>query len=264
VIQPSQSPWASPIVLVQKKDGSTRFCVDYRRLNKVTRKDSYPLPRVDDLLDSLAGAQWFTTLDLASGYWQVEVDPEHREKTAFTTGQGLYEFRVMPFGLCNAPSTFQRLMELVLAGLEWDICLAYLDDIVVFGRTFSEHLQRLRTVLSRIKSANLKLSPKKCQFFQQSVSFLGHIISCHGVSTDPTKVESIRKWPVPVDVQELRSFLGLASYYRRFVKGFADIAAPLHKLLQKCTFTWSEDCDIAFKSPKQKLLSAPVLGSNWL
>ena len=260
VIQPSQSPWASPIVLVQKKDGSTRFCVDYRRLNKVTRKDSYPLPRVDDILDSLDGAQWFTTLDLASGYWQVEVDPEHRQKTAFTTGQGLYEFRVMPFGLCNAPSTFQRLMELVLAGLEWDTCLAYLDDIVVFGRTFSEHLQRLRIVLSRLKSANLKLSPKKCQFFQQSVSFLGHVISCHGVSTDPTKVESIRKWPVPVDVQELRSFLGLASYYRRFVKGFADIAAPLHRLLQKCTFTWSEDCDIAFKSLKQMLLSAPVLG----
>ena len=260
VIQPSQSPWASPIVLVQKKDGSIRFCIDYRKVNKVTRKDSYPLPKVDDLLDSLAGAQWFSTLDLASGYWQVEVHPQHREKTAFTTGQGLYEFRVMPFGLCNAPSTFQRLMELVLAGLRWDICLAYLDDIVVFGCTFEEHLQRLRIVLSRLRDANLKLNPKKCQFFQQSVSFLGHVISRHGVSTDPTKIESIEKWPTPINVQELQSFLGLASYYRRFVKGFAEIAAPLHRLLQKGTFTWSEDCDLAFNSLKRNLMSAAVLG----
>lgn len=238
-----------------KKDGSICFCVDYRKVNKVTRKDSYPLPRVDDLLDLLAGAQWFSTLDLASGYWQVEVHPQHREKTAFTTGQGLYEFRVMPFGLCNAPSTFQRLMELVLAGLRWDICLAYLDDIVVFGHTFEEHLQRLRIVLSRLRDPNLKLNPKKCQFFQQSVSFLGHVISRHGVSTDPTKIESIEKWPTPINVQELQSFLGLASYYRRFVKGFAEIAAPLHRLLQKGTFTWSEDCDLAFNSLKRKLLS---------
>ena len=141
VIEPSCSPWASPIVLVREKDGSLRFCVDYRKLNKVTKKDSYPLPRVDDLLDSLADAQWFSTLDLRSGYWQVEVNPADREKTAFSTPHGLFQFKVMPFGLCNAPSTFQRLMGLVLAGFRWEICLAYLDDVVVFGRTWKEHLE---------------------------------------------------------------------------------------------------------------------------
>ncbi len=164
VIQPSQSPWAAPIVLVQKKDGSIRFCVDYRKLNQTTKKDSYPLPRVDDLLDALSDARWFSTLDLASGYWQVELDPADREKTAFTTSHGLYEFRVMPFGLCNAPSTFQRLMELVLAGLSWESCLAYMDDIVIFGRTFDEHVERLREVLSRLREANLKVNARKCQF----------------------------------------------------------------------------------------------------
>ena len=260
VIQPSQSPWASPIVLVRKKDGTVRFCVDYRKLNAATKKDSYPLPRVDDLLDALADARWFSTLDLASGYWQVELNPADREKTAFTTGDGLYEFWVMPFGLCNAPSTFQRLMELVLAGLRWEICLAYLDDVVVFGRSFEEHLQRLRLVLQRLREANLKLNPKKCQFFRQSASFLGHVISGDGVSTDPEKIQSVTAWPVPINTAELRSFLGLASYYRRFVRAFSVIAAPLYRLLEKeSTFRWTETCDEAFTTLKQKLVTAPVL-----
>jgi len=147
VIEPSNSPWASPVVLVYKKDRSLRFCIEYRKLNKVSRKDSYTLPRVDDLLDSLSDAQWFSTLELRSGYWQVEIDPGDHEKTAFSTQNGLFQFRVMPFGLCNAPSTFQRLMELVLAGLSWEVCLAYLDDVVIFGRTWEEHPERLRIVL---------------------------------------------------------------------------------------------------------------------
>ena len=260
VIQPSQSPWAAPIVLVRKRDGSIRFCVDYRKLNTVTKKDSYPLPRVDDLLDALADAKWFSTLDLASGYWQVEMDPTDQEKTAFTTSDGLYEFRVMPFGLCNAPSTFQRLMELVLAGLRWEICLAYLDDVVVFGRTFEEHLQRLRVVLSRLEDSNLKLNPKKCQFFCRSAAFLGHVISSDGVSTNPAKVQSVANWQVPINISELRSFLGLAAYYRRFVKNFAGIAAPLYRLLEKeVPFKWTEQCDGAFTVLKQKLITAPVL-----
>ena len=146
VIQRSNSPWASPIVLVQKKDGSTRFCVDYRKVNSITRKDAYPLPRVDDTLDTLSGSCWFTTLDLISGYWQVELEEKDKEKTAFSTPDGLFEFNVMPFGLCNAPATFQRLMDMVLAGLQWTDCLVYIDDIIVVGKTFPQHLQHLTQV----------------------------------------------------------------------------------------------------------------------
>ena len=260
IIEPSCSPWASPIVLVRKKDGSLRFCVDYRKLNKVTKKDSYPLPRVDDLLDSLADAQWFSTLDLRSGYWQVEVNPADREKTAFSTPHGLFQFRVMPFGLCNAPSTFQRLMGLVMAGFRWEICLAYLDDVVVFGRTWKEHLERLRLVLTRLQEAHLKLHPRKCQFFKQSVYFLGHVISNNGVSTDPAKISIVSNWPTPTNVTELRSFLGLASYYRRFIRHFAEVAAPLYCLQEKgSTFRWTANCRDAFEILKKKLTSAPIL-----
>ena len=260
IIESSSSPWASPIVLVKKKDGSLRFCVDYRKLNKVTIRDSYPLPRVDDILDSMHGAEWFTTLDLRSGYWQVEVEPSDRPKTAFTTPYGLYQFRVMPFGLCNAPSTFQRLMELVLSGLCWETCLIYLDDVIVFGRDWDEHLQRLRQVLSRLQEAHLKLHPGKCQFFRKSVSFLGHIISQHGVKTDPLKIQVVSHWPAPTNATELRSFLGLASYYRRFIPKFAEIAAPLYRLQEKeSRFSWAEPCQTAFDKLKQKLTSAPVL-----
>ncbi|GBO20384.1 Retrovirus-related Pol polyprotein from transposon 297 [Araneus ventricosus] len=159
IIEESSGPWASPIVLVKKKDGSTRFCVDYRKLNEITIKDSYPLPRIDDTLDALNGSQWFSTLDLKSGYWQVEIQPEDKEKTAFTTGQGLWQFKVMPFGLCNAPATFEQLMETVLRGLTSEACLVYLDDIIIVGRTFQEHLNNIRKVFQRLQKANLKLSP---------------------------------------------------------------------------------------------------------
>ena len=162
VIQPSTSPWAAPIVLVKKKYCTTRFCIDYRKLNDVTRKEAYPLPHIDETLDALAGAKVFTTLDLASGYWQVEVDVADRERTAFTTSHGLFEFQVMPFGLCNAPGTFQRLMEFVLAGLQWQTCLVYLDDVIVYGRDFDEHLERLREVFQQFRQAGLQLKPSKC------------------------------------------------------------------------------------------------------
>ena len=197
VIEPSSSPWSSPVVLVRKKDGTYRFCVDYRQLNKLTKKDAHPLPRIDDTLDSLQGSCWFSTLDLASGYWQVEVDPAHKEKTAFTTPFGLHQFKVMPFGLCNAPSTFQRLMELVLAGLQWSICLVYLDDIIIHSKTVKEHLARLREVFTRLRQAGLKIKPAKCHLMQKSVTYLGHIISEHGVETDPEKTHIIRHWPSP-------------------------------------------------------------------
>ena len=221
VVEQSSSPWASPIVLVKKKDGSTRFCVDYRRVNSVTRKDAYPLPRIDATLDTLAGSQWFSTLDLLSGYWQVEIEEADRPKTAFCTTEGLYQFRVMPLGLCNAPATFQRLMDLVLSGLQWSQCLVYLDDIIVLGRTFNEHLGNLQAVLQRLREAGLKLKPSKCSFFKHEVKYLGHVISTSGVAPDPSKIEKVANWPVPISMKAIQQFLGLASYvlsavYRKF------------------------------------------------
>ena len=260
IIEPSNSPWASPVVLVKKKDGSTRFCVDYRALNDVTIKNSWPLPRTDDCFDALTGSQWFSTLDLCSGYWQVEMSEQDKPKTAFTTGKGLYQFRVMSFGLCNAPATFERLMEGVLAGLPWEICLLYLDDVIVHAPTVAEEFTRLQTVFQRLRNAKLKLSPKKCFLLQRSVSFLGHVISNEGVSTDPKKVEAVRDWPNPQTVKDVRRFLGLSSYYRRFIKNFADIARPLHKLTEEGReFKWSSECEDAFNQLKRALTTTPVL-----
>ena len=224
VIQPSCSPRAAPIVLVQKKDGSTRFCVDYRKLNSVTRKDAYPLPQITDTLDSLHGSRWFSTLDLASGYWQVELDQSDCHRTAFCTPYGLYEFKVMPFGLCNAPTTFQRLMDLMLTGLQWSSCLVYLDDIIVLGKNFADHLHNVNLVLSRVRNAGLKLQPPKCSFFQEEVSYLGHIVSRDGVSVDPAKVQKVQAWPIPQSAKEVQQFLGLANYYRRFIYKLANLA----------------------------------------
>ena len=260
VIEPGQSPWASPVVLVRKKDGSLRFCVDYRKLNSVTKFDAYPLPRIDETLEALGGAQWYTTLDLISGYWQVGLTPEARLKSAFCVRSGLYLWNVMPFGLCNAPSTFERLMETVLQGLQWQSCLVYLDDIVIFARSEHEMLDRMDDVFDRLGNAGLKIKPRKCRFFAAETNYLGHVIGRDGVRVSPEKVAAVKDWPVPECATEVRSFLGTASYYRRFVAGFATIAAPLHDLTGKdVPFVWSPECQRSFDRLKDVLSEAPVL-----
>ena len=259
-VKESSSPWSFPVVLATKKDGSQRLCVDYRQLNAVTIKDAFPLPRVDDSLAALSGSRWFSTLDLASGYWQVAMDAGTQEKAAFVTSSGLYEWTVMPFGLCNAHSTFARLMELVLKGLHWKICLIYLDDVIVMGRTFEEELERLKEVFERLARAGLKLKPKKCFLFQKRVSYLGHVVTDEGIAADPEKVEQVRTWPTPENSTEVKSFLGLASYYRRFIPDFSTIAKPLYKLTEaKAEFAWTEQCQLAFDSLKGLLTSGRVL-----
>ncbi|KAG1946509.1 thy-1 membrane glycoprotein [Pimephales promelas] len=215
IIEPSDSPWAAPMVMVRKKTGAWRPCVDFRRLNAVTRKDSYPLLRIDDALDYVAGSCWFSSLDLRSGYWQVELAAEARPKTAFTIGQGLWQFKVMPFGLCNAPATFERLMEQVLKDIPRTRCVVYLDDLLVHARDFDQAVHNLREVLTAIRSAGLRLNPAECNLLTRQTQFLGHVVSESGVATDPTKVAAVRDWPPTTNLTELRSFLGLASYYRR-------------------------------------------------
>ncbi|KAL2086104.1 hypothetical protein ACEWY4_017163 [Coilia grayii] len=272
VVRVSCSPYSSPIVVVQKKDGTIRLCVDYRQLNARTRKDAFPLPRIEESLDALTGATLFSTLDMASGYNQVPVAEQDKAKTAFCTPFGLFEFNRMPFGLCNAPSTFQRLMERIFGDERFSSLLLYLDDIVVFSTSFESHLKRLDLVLQRLQQHNLKLKLAKCNFFQSKVNYLGHVISAEGVSTDPEKIRAVVEWKRPRTLTELRSFLGFASYYRRFVEGFAKCAAPLHKLvgvlqgLQKKARSntvegrWDAACETAFASLKSKMVSAPILG----
>ncbi|UYV82242.1 K02A2.6-like [Cordylochernes scorpioides] len=222
IIEPSSSPWVSPVVL----------------LNDITKKDSYPFPRIDVTLDTLAGSQWFSTLDLKSGYWQVEMHPDDKEKTAFTTGSGLWQFNVMPFGLYNAPATFERLMEAVLQGLATETCMAYMDNIIVLGKNFEEHLSNIEKLFKRLEAANLKL----------------------GVQTDPEKTETIRMWPTPKDLTQLRRFLGLCTYYRRFIPGFSNIARPLHRLTESGrSFVWTPDCQRAMDKLKEMLVAAPIL-----
>ena len=261
IIQPSASPWSSPVLLLEKPNGEFRFCVDYWRLNENTKKDAYPLPQIDEPLDALGNAAWFSTLDLQSGFWQIPMRAADMEKTAFATHNGHWEFRVMPFGLANAPATFQRLMDLVLSGLHWTHCLVYLDDVIVFAPTEEEHLRRIDLVLERIRKAFLTLKPSKCHWMKESVKFLGHI-SGKGVMVDPGKINSVSNFPIPKNATDVRSFLGLTSYYRRFIKDFASRSKALADLTKKKrNLKWTEEAQKSFDDLKSCLTTAPVFRS---
>lgn len=263
VIEPSMSEWCSPVVIVFKKDGSLRICIDFRKINSVSEFDAYPMPRIDDLLDRIGAAGYITTLDLCKGYWQVPLEVSSRPYTAFRTPAGLFQFTVMPFGLHGAPATFQRLMDKVLQGCE-EFSAAYLDDVVIFSATWEEHVQHLRTVLQKIKMAGLTLNVAKCDWARQETRYLGYQLGKGEVRPQMDKVEAIQKCPRPQTKKEVRSFLGLAGWYRRFVPQFATIAAPLTALTtkhQKNPVNWTEDCETAFNTLKTYLCSSPVLRS---
>ncbi|KAJ0832489.1 putative nucleotidyltransferase, Ribonuclease H [Helianthus annuus] len=259
-IRPSVSPWGAPVLFVKKKDGSMRLCIDYRELNKITIRNRYPLPRIDDLFDQLQGAKFFSKIDLRSGYHQLRVRDQDVHKTAFRTRYGHYEFLVMPFGLTNAPAVFMDLMNRVFHEYLDRFVIVFIDDILVFSKSRVEHEDHLRTVLGTLRQEKLYAKFSKCDFWLEKVAFLGHIVSAEGITMDPSKVEAITKWPRPTSVTEVRSFLGLAGYYRRFVEGFSILALPLTQLLRKgVKFTWNDDREKSFEALKQKLVSAPIL-----
>ena len=259
-IRPSVSPWAAPVLFVKKKDGSIRLCVDYRALNEVTIKNKYPLPRIDDLFDQLKGATVFSKIDLRSGYHQLKVKEEDIPKTAFITRYGHHEFMVVPFGLTNAPAIFMNLMNLVLMPYLDKFVVVFIDDILIYSRSIEEHAEHLRIVLQTLREKQLYAKFKKCEFWLEEVSFLGHIISRKGIAVDPAKVDAVLAWKSPTNVTEIRSFLGLAGYYRRFIEGFSQKAAPMTKLLRKgVPFDWNDKCEQSFQELKKRLTVAPVL-----
>ena len=262
LIEESSSPWTSPVVMVKKKTGEYRFAVDYRKLNSVTHHTSFPLPRIDDLLDTIAAAKakYFTTLDMFSGFWQLKLDPETSHKSSFITHMGQYQWKRLPFGLVGAPISFQAALSKILQGLNWKIVLVYIDDLLVISSDFESHLKHLGLVFERLREANIKLKPSKCQFATQKVLYLGHIVSKHGVEVDPAKTKLISDFPTPKNVKQVRSFLGLANYYRKVVKDYAKRAVPLNNLLAKNTeFQWKHECELAFQDLKEALIKPPIL-----
>lgn len=260
IVVPSTSPWSSPAVLVSKKDGNTRFCVDYRALNKITLDEPYPIARVEDALDLIEGCTCFSLLDVASMYWHVRMHPDDQMKTAFIVPQGLFEFTRMPFGLKNAPATAARVMNRVLAGLNYLICFIYFDDIIIFGRTREEHDELLKIVLERLKSHGVKLRPHKCRIGENHVDYLGYHIGVSGISPSEDNLKSVRSFKEPKNISELRRFLGLCSYFRRFIKQFSAIAQPLNELLKKnVSWRWTESESTAFQQLKKLITEKPVL-----
>ena len=260
LIRPSVSPWGAPVLFVKKKDGSMRLCIDYRELNKVTVRNKYPLPRIDDLFDQLQGAQYFSKLDLRTGYHQLRIRDDDVAKTAFRTRYGHYEFLVLPFGLTNAPAAFMDMMNRVFRPFIDQFVVVFIDDILIYSRSATEHEEHLRLVLQTMRDHQLYAKFSKCEFWLESVRFLGHVISKDGIQVDPTKVEAVVSWSQPTTVTEIRSFLGLAGYYRRYIEGFSSLALPMTKLTRKDTpFVWDDECEASFEELKKRLVSAPVL-----
>ena len=259
-IRPSVSPWGAPVLFVRKKDGSLRLCIDYRKLNQVTIKNKYPLPRIDDLFDQLQAAKVFSKIDLRSGYHQLRIRDEDIPKTAFRTRYGHYEFLVMPFGLTNAPAAFMDLMNRVFRPYIDEFVVVFIDDVLIYSPSMEKHKEHLRSILETLRTHKLYAKFSKCEFWLEEVQFLGHVISKDGISVDPAKIEAIMKWKTPNNASEIRSFLGLAGYYRRFIKDFAAIASPMTKLTKKgVKFEWTQECENSFQELKKRLTSAPVL-----
>src|SRR3984957_7233593 len=260
LIKPSTSPWSFPVVVVRKKNGKFRFCVNYKPLNDITKKGTYPLLRIDEILDSLHQAQWFTTLDLASGYWQIKVKAKDQEKTAFITKFGTFEFKVMPFGLCNIPATFQRTMNQILRDIIDKFIWVYLDDVLLYSKQFNEHLAHIEEVFNRIRKAELRLKAEKYHFVDTELQFLGHVVGKEGVKPDPEKIQKMVDYPEPQNIKELRGVLGLFSYYRRFIQDFAQIADPLYYLLKKdIEYSWTKNQQKAFEELRDRLTKAPIV-----
>ncbi|KAJ0795740.1 putative nucleotidyltransferase, Ribonuclease H [Helianthus annuus] len=259
-IRPSSSPWGAPVLFVKKKDGSFRMCIDYRELNKVTIKNRYPLPRIDDLFDQLQGSSFYSKIDLRSGYHQVRVREEDVPKTAFRTRYGHYEFLVMPFGLTNAPAVFMDLMNRVCKPYLDEFVIVFIDDILVYSKNKEDHERHLRLILELLRREQLYAKFSKCDFWIREVHFLGHVVNEKGIHVDPAKVDAVKNWAAPKTPSEVRQFLGLAGYYRRFIKDFSKIAQPLTSLTQKnTTYSWGTKQEEAFQLLKQKLCSAPIL-----
>ena len=261
IIQPSVSAWASPIILVSKKDGGIRFCVDYRRLNAKSTFDAYPMPRIEELFEKIGPARVISTLDLAKGYWQIPLDRASQEKTAFCTPFGLYEFKVMPFGLHSAPATFQRLMNQVLRDCQ-SFAGAYIDDIVVYSGSWEEHLGHPKRVLRCLESAGLRVKLQKCSFGYSKVCYLGHVVGQGQIEPDGEKVAAVKNYPRPTTKRQVRAFLGLVGYYRQFLPKMAELAIPLTELLKKGQpekVNWNLECDDTFRHAKEALVQAPVL-----
>ena len=260
LIRPSKSPWASNVTLVRKPNGKIHITIDYRGLNAVTQVPVSNQPKTQDCIDALAMVKYFSLGDSSAAYHQIRMKEEDIPKTAFITKFGLYEWVTLPMGLSGAPFCYTRLMELALAGLQWNTCVIYLDDVIIFGKTFEEHLSQLAEVLERFRSAGLKLKPEKCQFFQKEVKFLGYLLSAEGVKPHPDNIEKIQNWPMPQTPTDVRALLGMGNYYRRFIRGYSEKVAPLVELTkQDVPFQWTKVCQERFDQLKEELAGCDIV-----